>query len=245
MGSTQSTWGVRTRHSKMAQIISLVFALVILCGHINSLNCLTVNQLHGKYYEIFSRAYNRNAASHLWASYIIERSSSMTRAEILNLFGGFCPVSGSPVSPSPGRIWQRVPVQKAGNSSEVVTGDIYVCCWPCVCDTMEHVRTDQVNINTRNGVEAFDALVIGNPCVHPERIPRRAPEVYCSSSGELVGAKLSNLGHIVIGLIQEGQTRGAYYSADMIKERCESRKSSGYRSGMGTIFVDVASINPI
>merc|ERR1712079_136328 len=30
-----------------------------------------------------------------------------------------------------------------------------------------------------------------------------------------------------------------------IKERCESRKSSGYRSGMGTIFVDVASINPI
>ena len=85
----------------------------------------------------------------------------MTRAEILNLFGGFCPVSGSPVSPSPGRIWQRVPVQKAGNSSEVVTGDIYVCCWPCVCDTMEHVRTDQVNINTRNGVETFDALVIG------------------------------------------------------------------------------------
>ena len=85
----------------------------------------------------------------------------MTRAEILNLFGGFCPVSGSPGSPSPGRIWQRVPVQKAGNSSEVVTGDIYVCCWPCVCDTMEHVRTDQVNINTRNGVETFDALVIG------------------------------------------------------------------------------------
>ena len=43
--------------------------------------------------------------------------------------------------------------------------------------------------------------------MHPERIPRRAPEVYCSSSGELVGAKLSNMGHIVIGLIQEGQTR--------------------------------------
>merc|ERR1712045_1002321 len=237
--------GIQKQHPRVIMKNSQIFSILSILFFVNQVFSLTVNQLHGKYYEIFSRAYNRNAASHLWASYIIERSSSMTRAEILNLFGGFCPVSGSPVSPSPGRIWQRVPVQKAGNSSEVVTGDIYVCCWPCVCDTMEHVRTDQVNINTHNGVETFDALVIGNPCVHPERIPRRAPEVYCSSSGELVDAKLSNMGHIVIGLIQEGQTRGAYYSADMIKKRCESRKSSGYRSGMGTIFVDVASINPI
>merc|ERR1712241_181384 len=110
--------GSQNKTFKMAQIISLAFALIILCGHINSLNCLTVNQLHGKYYEIFSRAYNRNAASHLWASYIIERSSSMTRAEILNLFGGFCPVSGSPVSPSPGRIWHREPATPARWSLE-------------------------------------------------------------------------------------------------------------------------------
>ena len=84
----------------------------------------------------------------------------------------------------------------------------------------------------------------GNPCVHPERIPARAPEVYCER-GELAGATKSRNGHIVIGLMQEGRERGAYYRANMIEGRCSSRKSQGYRSGMGTIFVEVASINPI
>ena len=35
---------------------------------------LSVSELHGKYYEIFHRSGNRNAASHLWASYILDRS---------------------------------------------------------------------------------------------------------------------------------------------------------------------------
>ena len=85
----------------------------------------------------------------------------MTRGEILNLFSGFCPVSGSPVIPSE-RPEFRVPVKKAGSPQEIVMGDIYFCCTPCVCDTMEFVRTDKVDLNTTSGVETFNALVIGN-----------------------------------------------------------------------------------
>ena len=85
----------------------------------------------------------------------------MTRGEILNLFSGFCPVSGSPVIPTE-RPEFRVPVKKAGSPQEIVVGDIYFCCTPCVCDTMEFVRTDKVALNTTSGVETFNALVIGN-----------------------------------------------------------------------------------
>lgn len=208
------------------------------------LDCLTIKQLHDKYNEIFARTQNRNAASHLWATYIIKRSASMTRGEILNLFSGFCPVSGSPVIPTE-RPEFRVPVQKAGSPQETVMGDIYFCCTPCVCDTMEFVRTDQVDLNTTSGVETFNALVIGDPCGHPEKIPKDASELSCGSDGKLVGASLSNKGHVVIGLMQEGQPREAPNQVDGLKEGCEKRKKSGYPGGMGTIFANLTSINPI
>jgi len=88
----------------------------------------------------------------------------------------------------------------------------------------------------------FDVLVIGNPCIHPERIPARAPELVCEN-GELLGAYRSRGGHVVIGMLREPQN--TYYNARMIAGRCERRKQEGYRSGMGRIFVEVASINPI
>ena len=42
---------------------------------------------------------------------------------------------------------------------------------------------------------------------------------------------------------ERGQT--TYYKAEMVDSRCRARKQAGYRSGMGRIFVEVASINPI
>ena len=83
----------------------------------------------------------------------------------------------------------------------------------------------------------------GNPCIHPDRIPSQAPEVYCRN-GELVGATKSDNNYIVIGMLQPG-TSGGYYQASMISNRCANRASRGYRSGMGRIFIEVASINPI
>ena len=82
----------------------------------------------------------------------------------------------------------------------------------------------------------------GDPCVQPQRIPRRAPEVRCVD-GRLAGATRSAGDHIVIGLVRTGEE--TYYTAEMVDGRCRARKQSGYRSGMGRIFVEVASINPI
>merc|ERR1712156_1377679 len=150
---------------------------------------LSVSELHGKYYEIFHRSGNRNAASHLWASYILDRSTSFATEEIYNLFGGFCPISGSPVRPSAWSKWGRIPFKKASNTGQSTTGSVSVCCWPCVCDLQEFVKAYTLEVETREGRSTLDVLVIGDPCVQPERIPRRAPEVRCVG-GRLEGSLL-------------------------------------------------------
>jgi len=226
--------------------MNVLVAFVTAFYFANGSQALTVNQLHRKYYEIFSRAYNRNAASHLWASYILNRAANLTESDIYQLFSGFCPVSGSPVNPSSHNLWQGVGVKNATDTTSTVSGNIHVCCWPCVCDLQALVKTDSLTIRTSDGRKHFNALVIGDPCIQPNSIPSQAPEVYCRN-GELVGATKSNNGYIVIGMLQSEplQTIRGYYEASMISNRCENRANQGYRSGMGRIFVQVASINPI
>ena len=77
-------------------------------------------------------------------------------------------------------------------------------------------------------------------------IPWQAPEVRCENN-QLVGATRSTNGHIVIGLLSREVdfAQRSYYRAPMLNQRCQGRKQNGYRNGMGRIFVEVASINPI
>jgi len=219
-----------------------VMVILVMMSLIPSSSCLTVSELHGKYNEIFHRSGNRNAASHLWASYILDRSTSLSAEEIRNLFGGFCPISGSPVRASAWSKWGSIPFKKASNTAATTTGSVSVCCWPCVCDLQEFVKADTLEVDTREGRTTLDVLVIGDPCVQSQRIPRRAPEVRCVN-GRLEGATRSARDHVVIGLMQTGEQ--TYYTAEMVDTRCRARKQAGYRSGMGRIFVEVASINPI
>ena len=53
--------------------VMVILVQGIMMSFIPSSSCLTVSELHGKYNEIFHRSGNRNAASHLWASYILDR----------------------------------------------------------------------------------------------------------------------------------------------------------------------------
>ena len=54
----------------------------------------TVRDLHREYSNIFRHG-NRNAASHLWASFLLDRASSMSTERFELMFSGFCAVSGS------------------------------------------------------------------------------------------------------------------------------------------------------
>ena len=57
----------------------------------------TYRDLRAEYYNIFKHG-NRNAASHLWSSFLLQRSQQMTPYRLEHMFTGFCAVSGSPVS---------------------------------------------------------------------------------------------------------------------------------------------------
>ena len=59
----------------------------------------SIEALHDEYYSIFPKTNNRNAASHLWATFVLRRGIQLEQSEMRELMKGFCSVSGSPVSP--------------------------------------------------------------------------------------------------------------------------------------------------
>ena len=59
----------------------------------------TVEALHDEYYSIFPKTNNRNAASHLWATFVLRRGIQLKPSEMREIMKGFCSVSGSPISP--------------------------------------------------------------------------------------------------------------------------------------------------
>lgn len=58
-----------------------------------------VTDLHREYQNIFLHG-NRNAASHLWSTFLLDRSAGMSRETLELMFSGFCAVSGSPIRPN-------------------------------------------------------------------------------------------------------------------------------------------------
>ena len=95
-------------------------------------NGRTVTDLHREYGNIFKYG-NRNAASHLWSTFILERARQMPPKRLKRLFSGFCAISGSPVTPNDYNRY-RLTLSKVDGGRR--TGFMHYCCWPCVCDTL-------------------------------------------------------------------------------------------------------------
>ena len=231
-------------------------------------------ELHQRYSEIF-RYGNRNAASHLWTSYILDRASVTPAAQLELLFSGFCAVSGSPVYPSDYKRY-RLRLKHAVTGVDEV-GFMYYCCWPCVCDTWDFIKVDTLTITTADGPKLYRFAVIGDPCRNEEQLDvpfvqpfdgrtttlrRDAPEVRCAD-GRLIGATRTDHGFIAISMffdapIDEEEDRGVWQPGRVVQrgghvfqddveysDMCADRASNGYNSGMGEIFRRVAAITPV
>mmetsp|Transcript_37305 Transcript_37305/g.93683 ORF Transcript_37305/g.93683 Transcript_37305/m.93683 type:complete len:348 (+) Transcript_37305:119-1162(+) len=170
-----------------------------------------VNDLFREYNNIFRHG-NRNAASHLWVRFLLERSEQMTHKRLVHLFAGFCAVSGSPVRPSDYNRY-KLTLDRVDGSGKVA-GFMHYCCWPCVCDTQDFIRVDTRRVVTSDGERTYNFAVIGNPCDHEEELTRPfqdsfhrgmstlqrlAPEVRCKD-GVLQGAPLSDNGFVIIAM---------------------------------------------
>ena len=171
----------------------------------------TVRDLHNAYYDIFKHG-SRNAASHLWSTFLFERAHQMSEAKFEEMSSGYCAVSGSPVHPNDYKRY-RLTLDKVNGGTH--TGFMYYCCWPCVCDTQDFIKIDTKNVTTAEGTRQYHFAVIGNPCDHAEVLSRRyidtferyetslqeqAAEVRCGPDGELLGATISDNGYIIIAM---------------------------------------------
>lgn len=176
----------------------------------------TVQDLHREYYTIFRHG-NRNAASHLWSAFLLDRSDQMDADKLAYMFSGYCAVSGSPVNPSDfNRYLLKLPLVGGGER----VGYMHYCCWPCVCDTQDFLRVDTKNVTLLGGRERqFHFAVLGNPCDDPMQLDipfsnfgreyttlrAAAPEVRCGPEGELLGATLSDNGYPIIAMFFDAQ----------------------------------------
>jgi len=213
-----------------------------------------VTDLHEQYDKIFKTG-NRNAASHLWSSFLLDKSKQMTHEKLTYMFGGFCAVSGSPVEPEEFSRY-RVTLEKVGGGKQ--TGFMYHCCWPCHCDTMDFVKVDTKSYTTKDGkARQYNFLVVGNPCKKPEDLKKKvkgsqgtleqeAPELKCED-GQLKGAHVSDNGHIIISMFLEDDQslKSIDPGKEGLEQQCTDRAQIGYQSGMGMIFRQMAGIVPL
>lgn len=233
---------------------------------------LSVDELFAEYGAIFGPNGNRNAASHLWSTFVLERAWQLPEAFVLELFRAFCPVSGSPVSERDGNRYQMT--LAAGPGGATRTGMVHYCCSPCVCDSQDFIKMDTKTIATADGPSTQWMAVIGNPCAQPGvlddpfvspfdggsyTLAQRAPSLACTADGGLVGATLSDHGEVIIGMFQdtfETKEESAAHAAGQglafqdgasadFTSGCADRATGGYASGMGEIFRRVADVTPV
>lgn len=169
----------------------------------------THQDLWDEYSNIF-RYGNRNAASHLWSSFLLQRSAQMTPDRLEFLFSGFCAVSGSPVRANN---YNRYYLELGNVTGGKRGGYMHYCCWPCVCDSQDFIKVDTKTISTAHGLKRYHFAVVGNPCDHPEKLVEpfvqpfyggrkttlayEAREVRCMN-GVLQGATMSDNGYVII-----------------------------------------------
>jgi len=185
----------------------------------------TVGDLALQYSNIFKTG-NGNAASYLWAKFILDRADTMSPATVKTLFHGFCPISASPIPDDKSDEEYKVTLPRVGGGS--ATG-IVALEWGGICDLAEHVRVDTKEIATALASKKFNFLVIGDPCLHEEQLQTRytdassgglrsvaqdAPELACLN-GRLSNAIFSDHGHPIIGMLFDDQD-GAWPQKAMV-----------------------------
>jgi len=186
---------------------------------------------------------NRNAAGPVFFKYILDKKLTFDEFKELNRY--YCAVSGSLVSPDAAS--HRIYLPDV-DTNDLICGNYYTCCWPCLCDIMKYAKTKKVNLEFKDTTKDVYLIVINNPCLKPD-FPEEVNKEYFCEGSKLNNDKVYSLGDLlVIGLFHDAETctdsKKELIDNDPITgERCQERNSKDLddiQGGMGDIFIKLA-----
>lgn len=180
---------------------------------------------------------NRNAGGPQYFKHIVDMNLSKSDFELYNSF--YCGVSGSPVDPSRGKVYDYVTVKDINGND--IQGKYYRCCSPCLCDIMKYAKVDKFDISF-DGVEyTYDVLTIDDPCCNKDDIPKEVTRFKCSNQKTENGIH-SRSGRLIFALFYT-DNEDHMDKINKVYNNCSKRMSTPpdeLKGGMGDIFVKLS-----
>ena len=227
--------------TQILAVCFIVFSLGLSPGA-DAQSSIAYQELKGSWNSIFPNG-NRNAGGSAFFRYIYDNYSDYK--EFLDLNTAFCPVSGSLVHPSRGKL--LISLKESGSTNKIC-GFFYPCCWPCACDLMKYAETAKVPLSFEGGERFVQAILINNPCSNddfPSEVDRK---LICE--GENLNSKTtySFRNKLIVGILHNpsacsSQLEGQIALHPITGERCKRRNNlpiKDIQGGMGDIFIRLA-----
>ena len=186
---------------------------------------------------------NRNAAGPKFFKYLIDQDLSFE--DFVEFNKRYCPVSGSLIAPGSEPAFISM---NEVDSDNKVCGDMYRCCWPCVCDSMKYAKAMEISHKFQGIEKKFTVMTIDNPCGKEEFPLEVNRDYFC------IGEKM-NLDQVfavdqkmIIGLLHKPTSCNssdllAINNHPVVGQQCKIRNSTKEEeliSGMGDIFIKLS-----
>ena len=200
------------------------------------------DKLSENWFKIFPDG-NRNAAGPKFFKYLIDQDLSFK--DFVEFNKRYCPVSGSLIAPGSEPAYISM---NDTNSDSKVCGNMYRCCWPCVCDSMKYAKAMEILHKFKGIEEKFTVMTIDNPCGKEEFPLEVNRDYFCNGDNMNLDQVFVVDQKMIIGLLHNSTSCN---SSDLLEisnhpvvgEQCKIRNSTKEEeliSGMGDIFIKLS-----
>ena len=186
---------------------------------------------------------NRNAAGPKFFKYLIDQDLSFDDFFEFNKI--YCPVSGSLIAPESEPAFISM---NEVDSDNKVCGDMYRCCWPCVCDSMKYAKAMEISHKFQGVEEKFTVMTIDNPCGKEEFPLEVNRDYFCTGEKMNLDQVFAVDQKMIIGLLHKPTSCNssdllAINNHLVVGQQCKIRNSTKEDeliSGMGDIFIKLS-----
>ena len=246
---------------KIKILLLLVVILVCLCPLKEGLfiedwqsvsdttNTGLVNDHYDKLMDNFMTIFpsrNRNAGGPQFYHHIYEHRDTLTKDKFMLYNTFYCGVSGSPIDPKRGKVYDYVKLDHVDGRQ--IVGKYYRCCWPCLCDIMKYAKVEEHVVTLKDGDHSHMVVTIQDPCANQQKFPDSVSSFTCSDSVTENGIRTDS-GRLIIAVLHEHEEYDSDKHDSLINpvlDQCQDRMNTepdDLRGGMGDIFVKLAIIN--